>query len=246
MALVPNTDISFVFHDEIIAYIAFLFLYLTYYFGSDFPVVKRYLTRYQETPDNLEESVYVRRTMGFVLLGVIPLLVVLLWFEHPLTAYGIGLPKGDYAIWWTVIPIVVIGLGSSLRSSAKIDISYYPEVRKDSWTTRRTIVNAGYWALYLLGYEFAIRGMLFFASLYAFGLWPAIMLTSVIYSLIHIFKGSGEAYGAFFLGILFCLITYYTQSIWPVFINHVLLAVINDIKAVQKTNNTDTPSVNQP
>jgi len=90
-----------------------------------------------------------------------------------------------------------------------------------------------------LGYEFAIRGMLFFACLYAFGLWPAIIINSVIYSLIHIFKGYKEAFGAFFLGILFCIITYYTNSIWIAFVIHVLMAVINDIKAVKASKNME-------
>ena len=130
IAVVPNTNLSMLLQDEIIALIAFVFLYLTYYFGSGFGFVQRFRTRYEETPDNLEQSVYLRRTMGFVLLGLIPFVIVLLVFEEPITSYGIGLPQGEFAIWWVLIPLVVIGVGSSLRSSKGIDISYYPEVRK--------------------------------------------------------------------------------------------------------------------
>jgi membrane protease YdiL (CAAX protease family) len=107
-------------------------------------------------------------------------------------------------------------------------------VRKATWDKKRIIVNAACWALYLLGYEFALRGMVFFTSLYAFGLWPAVIINSVIYSLIHIFKGPQEAFGAFFLGVLFCLITYYTNSFWIAFIIHASMAIINDLKALQK------------
>jgi len=230
---ISNTEFSHVLNDEILALIAYVLLYLTYYFGSNFTFIKKYRTRFKESADHFERSVYLRRTMGFVLLGVIPFLLALMFFDEPIFAYGIGFPSGTYAILWFLIPTSVMVGGSLFRSTKAIDTSYYPEVRETTWTPRRTIINAGFWALYLLGYEFAIRGVVFFTSLYAFGLWPAIVINSVIYSLIHIFKGAKEAFGAFFLGILFCLITYYTNSFWIAFIIHVSLAVINDIKAVK-------------
>jgi len=228
---ISNTELSYILNDEILALIAYVLLYLTYYFGSDFAFMKKFRTRFHESADHFEQSVYLRRTMGFVLLGVIPFFMALIFFDEPITAYGIGFPSGKYAILWFLIPTAILVGGSIFRSGKTIDTSYYPEVRRKTWTPRATIVNAGFWVLYLLGYEFAIRGVLFFSSLYAFGLWPAIMINSVIYSLIHIFKGAKEAFGAFFLGILFCLITYYTNSLWIALIIHVLLAIINDIKS---------------
>ena len=230
---VLEIDLSTLMNDEVIALFAYVFLYLTYYFSSDFSFLKRYRVRYQETKDHFEQSVYLRRLIGFVLLGVIPFLIVLLFFGGGISNYGLGLPQGNDIFLWFLLPTVVVTLGSLLQSSKKIDNEYYPEVREKTWTKKRTVNNILFWGLYLLGYEFAIRGFLFFASLYAFGLWPAIIINSVIYSLIHIFKGSKEAYGAFFLGVLFCLITYYTNSIWFAFLNHLILAVVNDIKAVK-------------
>lgn len=230
---ITNTDLSVLLDDPFIALIAFLFLYLTYYFGSDFGFVKRFRERFNETPEAFETSVYLRRAGGFLLLGVIPFLIALFFFDQPILSYGIGFPSGKYAFLWFLIPVAVIVTGSLLRSEKKVDTAYYPEVRRKNWDRKALLINAGTWALYLLGYEFAIRGMLFFSCLYAFGLWPAIVINCVIYSLIHIFKGTKEAYGAFFLGILFCLITYYTNSFWIAFIAHSLLAIINDLKAVK-------------
>lgn len=230
---ITNTDLSVLLEDPFIALVAFLFLYLTYYFFSDFKFVKRFRERFKETPEAFESSVYLRRAGGFVLLGVIPFLIALIFFDQPILSYGLAFPSGKYWVLWFLIPVAVITTGSLLRSEKKVDIAYYPEVRRKNWDRRSTLLNAGMWALYLLGYEFAIRGMLFFSCLYAFGLWPAVVINCVIYSLIHIFKGAKEAYGAFFLGILFCLITYYTNSFWIAFIAHTLLAVINDLKAVK-------------
>lgn len=230
---IANTDVAVLLQDEMIALIVYCLMYLTYYFCSDFPFIKQFRSRFHETEAHFEASVYLRRTLGFILLGIIPFGVALVFFDHPITDYGVGLPQGKYALLWLFIPLIIFVGGSFLRAAKAIDTSYYPEVRVQTWTRRRMGVNAGFWAIYLLGYEFAIRGFLFFSTLYAFGLWPAIIINSVVYSLIHIFKGHKEAYGAFFLGILFCLITYYTHSMWIAFMIHVALAVINDIKAVK-------------
>lgn len=237
ISIVKLPFLAFVLSDELVAFTAFLLLYLSYFFASEFPFVKRYLSRFQETDEEKELSIYMRRVLGLFLLGIIPFLIVLFFFARPITDYGVGLPSGKYVLLWVLIPTIVITLGSILQPNHSIDTNYYPEVRKLVWTKRRTMRNAFYWTLYLLGYEFAIRGMLFFACLYAFGMWPAIIINSVIYSLIHIFKGYKEAFGAFFLGVLFCIITYYTNSIWIAFVIHVLIAVINDIKAVKASKN---------
>lgn len=231
-----SADLHILLNEEIIALIAYVFLYLIYYFGSEFALIKKIRMSFKETATNFEASVYLRRSLGFVLLGVIPLLLTIFYFDKNLSDYGLGFPEGQYAWLFFLIPTTLAIVVSLLRPYKKIDTNYYPEVRKNVWTKKRTFINAAFWVLYLLGYEFALRGMVFFTSLYAFGLWHAIIINSVIYSLIHIFKGPQEAFGAFFLGVLFCLITYYTNSFWIAFVIHALMAIINDIRAVRTTN----------
>lgn len=241
MIFAQALDFSSLLNEEIVALIIYPLLYLTYYFASDFPIIKKFRNRFGETKDNFEQSVYFRRSLGFVLLGLIPFFVTLFYFQNPLGDYGLGLPSGEYALWWSLVPLAAVLVVSFALPGNNIDLSYYPEVRKPEWTLKRTVINAAFWAIYLLGYEFALRGMLFYTTLYAYGLWPAIAINSAIYALIHIFKGPKEAFGAFFLGILLCLITYYTNSIWVAFIIHVVMAVANDIKAVnaaKKVNNS--------
>jgi len=225
-------DMSFLLQDSMIALLSYVFLYLIYFFGSDLSFVKKWRGRFKEDSANFEASVYFRRTLGFILLGLIPFLIALFAFDRNIGDYGVLFPSGAGAIWWAIIPFVLIVGVSIIRPSKKIDIGYYPEVRKNDWPIKRRIINALFWSLYLLGYEFALRGFVFFSSVYAFGLWPAIVINSVIYGLIHIFKGRQEAFGAVFLGVLFCLITYYTNSFWIAFVIHALMAIINDIKAV--------------
>ncbi len=230
---IMNIDLTFLSNEALIAMLAFTFLYLTYFFSEDFKLAKKVKSRLNETKEEAEKIIYYRRIRGFVLLGLVPFLIVLIFFDRPLTDYGLGLPSGDYTYLWLLGSIIVIVGGSLLKSKKSIDVTYYPEVRKKYWGVGRILMNSAFWTIYLLGYEFGLRGMVFFACLYAFGLWPAIIISTMIYSLIHIFKGAFEAYGAIFIGILFCLVIYYTNSIWIVLFVHVLMAVINDIKAVQ-------------
>lgn len=231
--LTLNIDLSFLNNDVIIAMFVYFICYITYFFFSDFSFVIKFSSRFKETKNNFEKSVYLRRFVGFVLLAIIPFFVMLFLFDKPVSSYGLSLPSGDNTWVWFLIPTLTFVILSIIRSNKRIDIKYYPEVRKKLWNKKRIILNIIFWMLYLLGYELALRGMLFFATVYEFGLWPAILINCLIYAIIHIFKGYKEAYGAFFLGIIFCLITYYTSSIWIAYIIHVLIAVINDLKAIK-------------
>ncbi|MEE4193561.1 MAG: CPBP family intramembrane glutamic endopeptidase, partial [Anaerolineae bacterium] len=148
-------------------------------------------------------------------------------------AYGVQFPNGEFTVLISLVVLPIILLVSLFRSAKGINTDYYPQVRLTVWTTQNHLRNAAAWIFYLLGYEFILRGALFFTCLHAYGLFPAVAINSVIYSLIHIYKGKGEAFGAIFFGILLCLIAYQTHSFLIPFVVHVILAVGNDLKALQ-------------
>jgi membrane protease YdiL (CAAX protease family) len=217
--------------ETLIALGAFLLLYLTYYFAYQLPLIKRFYIQGLQDETAQRNWIYLRRTLGFFLLGILPL-VLSLGFGNQFSDVGLGLPQHPQLLWWILLPTILLVGGSLIRPSKKIDTNYYPEVRTRTWSHGAMITNALFWFIYLLGYEFGIRGWLFFSLVNTYGLASAVMINSVIYSLIHIFKGRQEAFGAFFLGILFAFITYYTQSIWLVWFLHAMMAIINDQKAI--------------
>lgn len=218
--------------EPLIALMVFLTMYLTYYFSDRIPFLKSRLETIQQPSILFGQWIYTKRVIGFFLLGIVPLLVILIGFQRSIVDFGLGLPTHPQLGWWVLIPTIVIIGGSLLRNPKAIDIHYYPEVRITHWSRREKIINSLFWLLYLLGYEIGLRGFLFFSLLGTFSLVQAVIINSVIYSLIHIFKGPKEASGAFFLGVLFCFITYYTQSIWIASFIHVAMAVINDLQAI--------------
>jgi membrane protease YdiL (CAAX protease family) len=218
--------------EALIAILVFLFMYLTYYFSDHIPFLRSRFENSLQPSTFTGHRIYTKRVIGFVLLGIVPLLVIVIGFQRSIVDFGLGFPTHPQLGWWGLIPTIVIIGGSLLRKTKAIDINYYPEVKITHWTRREKIINAWYWFLYLLGYEIGLRGFLFFALLGSFSLIQAVIINSVIYSLIHIFKGPKEAFGAFFLGVLFCFITYFTQSIWIASFIHVAMAVINDLQAI--------------
>ncbi len=215
--------------DVVIALTSYVLLYLGYYFSMDFIFTKKLREN--------KNHIYIKRTIGFILLGIIPILLMIIFFDQSLLSYGFSISLAYPNYLWVVISLCVFYGVSMFRPMRRVDTSYYPEVKKDRWSKKDVWINSLFWMIYIIGYEIAIRGMVFFSLFYAYGLLEAIIISSVIYALIHIFKGYKEAFGAFFLGIVFALIAYYTQSIWVVIIIHIGIAVINDIKAIKKNSN---------
>ena len=133
---------------------------------------------------------------------------------------------------WSIIPILVFILVVIFRSKEKIPVEFYPQVRQQKWDRKRIILNSVFWILYLAAYEFAFRGFLLFPMILEYGFIMAVIINSSIYALAHIYKGPGEAFGAFFLGILLCIIAVETNSFVIPFVVHVILAIGNDMAAV--------------
>ena len=79
--------------------------------------------------------------------------------------------------------------------------------------------------LFLLSYEIFFRGVLFWYSLQYLSLVNAIFLNLLLYALIHITDSKKEIIGSIPFGIILCLFTYYSGSIWPAFIIHASLSL---------------------
>ena len=216
-----------------ISLVVFLFGYLSYYFSYESKLVMHWAQKLGDSGTRKEIAIHLPRIIGFITLGLLPILVVILFFDLPIQNYGFQIPQGEYLLILSLLLLGATLLVSIFRPTKRINTDFYPQIRLEQWDRKDHIRNAVSWILYLFGYEFILRGMLFFSCVHAFGLVPAIVINSVIYSLIHIYKGKGEAFGAFFLGILLCLVAFHTNSFILSFVVHVILAVGNDLKALQ-------------
>jgi len=83
--------------------------------------------------------------------------------------------------------------------------------------------------VFLFAYEFFFRGVLFFSLLEENDILIAILVCTSLYLLIHAFDSRNEIIGAIPFGIILCLFSYFTNSIWPAFIIHITLSGVYEV-----------------
>ena len=127
-----------------------------------------------------------------------------------------------------ILALVLMPLGA-LNAKGKLHLKQYPQVRMTKWNNVEYITNLLSWGLYLLGYEYLFRGVLFLGLIPFTGLYTAIGINTALYALAHLYKGKKETLGSIPLGIMLCYITYKTGTIWTAFASHWIMAGNNFI-----------------
>ena len=180
--------------------------------------------------------IFFTKYFGFFSMGIIPTIVCTSFLPN-ITIENLGFTfiydTTLFSFLWIlglsalVIPLVYF--------SAKKDknLINYPQIRAKKWTTRTVLINALGWFLYLFGYEFLFRGVLLIPLIEPLGMWPAIAINTALYSATHIPKGLDETIGAIPLGIVLCLLTISSGTIWIAFIVHVVMAWTNTFTALK-------------
>jgi membrane protease YdiL (CAAX protease family) len=202
--------------------------FLCWYYLSHSPWLRQRLERRYGADWGQAYQVVVRRILGLVFYGILPAAVLLATQPYRGADYGLAFPFSAEAAYWAVgLSLVLAALASYAARKPESWVSY-PEIRMAEWRRRTLILSMASWGGYMIGYEFAFRGYLLFAGVRAFGVWPAIAISTVIYSLVHVLKNRQEALGAIPLGILLCVITLRTGSIVVPVVVHSIMAFANN------------------
>ncbi|MGD2245125.1 MAG: CPBP family intramembrane metalloprotease [Candidatus Aminicenantes bacterium] len=184
-------------------------------------------SRWGEQPTDILRVLF-QRAAGVVCLGLVPGILILTLSSRRLSGLGITFSYSVSALFWT------LGLGgcvlavSYFFSRRPENFRLYPQIRKKEWTLITVLINTGSWMAYLLAYEFLFRGILLFTIDETLGVWPAVLITTFLYALVHIPKGWTETLGAVPFGVILGFVTLQTGIIWPAFFIHALLALSND------------------
>jgi len=176
--------------------------------------------------------VFFWRYAGFFYFLLIPVVVMYTLLSQDITRYGVGIVNLPESLIWILALGVLIVLFQAIFARNPVNLSHYPQIRVPVWTVSLIVKNSLGWFLYLVSYEFMFRGFLLFGLVDAFGVWPAILVNTVIYSLAHIPKGARETILAVPFGILICYLTLKTGTIWVAVFLHYILAVSNDIFSI--------------
>lgn len=166
---------------------------------------------------------------GFILFGSVPFALFVLFFKIPPQKLGFTPGAISNYRYLVLLLISVAIITPYLLSRYKKKNLTRPELKVSIWEPRHSILAASGWIIYLSGYEFVFRGVLWFVCYDAYGFWSASVINILLYSVVHIPKGKLMTYGAIPLGALFCYLTHKTGSFFPSFLIHSAMSVSNEL-----------------
>lgn len=138
---------------------------------------------------------------------VIPVLVILVIFQEPLSDYGFKIGNWRVGLAWTAGVCVMMAI--ILLIVARTDgMQQYYNTNASESVWRIIYVNG----VDLFGWEFIWRGMVLFAFARAFGPGPAILLQAVPFAFMHLGKPEIETLSTIFGGIGFGFIAWQSDS----------------------------------
>jgi len=208
-----------------IAALCSTFGYVVYMYLGSSEKLKQYISPNDE---NNTGHILFQRLAGAFIFGIIPIIFISSTCECNMSNFGITWVISTESILWIIgLSFLIIPL-NFFNSKKPDNLAMYPQIRKQEWSTGLVIASALSWVTYLLAYEMLFRGFLLFSSLELIGYWPAILLNTGIYSLAHYPKGNKETFGSIPLGLILCILTLKTGTIWIAFITHVVLALSNE------------------
>lgn len=224
----------------LIPIIAGLIAYSTYWLIRESDSLKKKLKeRFGDEKASVQRILY-SKYLGAICIGLFPYLVYMIFFpETTLSDLGLFFSKetrmtsilGILGMAAILIPLLIIS-----SRSPKI-LAKQPEIRVEEWSYTLLANNLLAWTVYLLGYELFFRGVLFFPLLDSIGLVPAIVVNVVFYAGVHIPKGWDETLAAVPLGIVLCLLTMKTGTIWLAFFVHLIMSWTVTITALKYNPN---------
>ena len=163
----------------------------------------------------------LKHILGIILFGII---FFLLLPDYRRLVTTIVVPELNVLLLLTVVVIV-----SALVSYYSVKNILKNKTDKSQHQIDQRWIYFPIRILFLLSYEFFFRGVLFFSILDVSDIIIAILACTFLYVLTHAFDSRNEIIGAIPFGIILCLFSYFTNSIWPAFIIHITLSGVYEV-----------------
>jgi membrane protease YdiL (CAAX protease family) len=154
---------------------------------------------------------------GICLFGMIPLL----FYKNSIVSLVLGdhMPTNYWLIAFSFLLLLITFTGfhsgwqmklklNNARVSSKAFLSQYFTFR----------------ILFLLSYELFFRGILLFSCIDLLGIFPAIILSTMLTVLIHVFTNKKEMWACIPFGLLLCSYSIAVHAVWPAFLFHMALS----------------------
>lgn len=212
------------------------FCFILYWFVAQSQKLKAsYYAKYA-FDEASRKHIFFTKYFGFLAMGVFPTIICLIFLpNYSLADYGLTFISSTtlFSLYWIIgLCALVIPLAYISAKKPK-NLINYPQIRAKIWTRKTVAIHAFGWFIYLFGYEFMFRGILLFPVVDAIGVWPAIAVNIALYSATHIPKGLDETLGAIPLGLVLCILTLASGTIWIALFVHVAMAWTNCFTALK-------------
>jgi membrane protease YdiL (CAAX protease family) len=219
-----------------------LVFFIIYWFISQSSKIKKYYYTKYSFDDASYKHIFFTKIAGFILMGVIPVIICLCFLDSiSLADYGLTIISETtlFSIVWIFGLMIIVVPITYISAKKPKNWVNYPQVRSKIWNKKMLYMEAIGWFLYLFGYEFLFRGVLLIPLINPIGVWPAIAVNIALYSATHIPKGLDETVGAIPLGLVLCILTLMSGTIWIAFFVHVAMAWTNTFTALKYNPETN-------
>jgi membrane protease YdiL (CAAX protease family) len=206
--------------------------YMLYWFISQSGRVRSFFYQRSEHDSAAVKHFLFSKLLGFVLLGFIPLVLFLILLpEYSIASLGLTIKSEtiSFSVLSALGLIVLAVISGRIAARKARNFERFPQIRAKDWTNTTLIVYIVGWAFYLLGYEVLFRGILLMPLADHLGIWPAIAINIALYCAAHLPQGPVEAWGAAPVGLILCLVTLASGTIWVAFLVHLTMALTNSL-----------------
>ena len=150
---------------------------------------------------------------------LIPVLIILLLFREPLSAYGFGLGDWRTGLKWTAVSGIAMAVILYFIARTPSMQAYY-QARAPKEIMRLIYITG----VDLFGWEFMWRGLMLFGFAQIIGAGPAILFQAVPFAFMHLGKPEVETLSTIFGGIGFGFIAWQSESFIYPFLIHWFIA----------------------
>ncbi len=164
---------------------------------------------------------------GIIWLGLVPVTLFKQSFKAILS--GSGSPNFSWLLLFVFLLAIIIRTG--FRAGRQIHINH-----ENTNASSNKFLNYYFPVriLFLCTYELFFRGLLLFDCIKWFGILSAVILTTGLTVLIHVFTNKKEMWACIPFGILVCTCCIAIQAVWPAIVLHLALSMSYEIPPVNQ------------
>ncbi|NIA23207.1 MAG: CPBP family intramembrane metalloprotease [Proteobacteria bacterium] len=164
-----------------------------------------------------------------------------LYKQYKLFYLGIG----RWKIWLPVLAVVfvVIIIGTAYFSSKRAYIRVYPLYKYYIRSNGEIFFYELSFLIFMFSWEFLFRGFLIPILRKKTGLFLAIAISTIIFSLAHYGKPETEIYSSIFGGVLLGYLTVYFESVYPAVLSHFFLSFTMNMFVMLRVGKIHAPAV---